>query len=274
MDLGGQPLWYPLGEHNPNLGPLPEAFLATDKTWTLLGKVQSRVRSTLEVVRRTFSEKTASSKHLSPSNSYVNGHPAKRGKEIRLLDLPYLTEPSTSHCERKTNSTSETTTKHSPTVLLSPEPRPQGWVSPFKVSHNRRELANESTSTTISEVDSVFHDSPTVDDVFQNDNHNNQKPPLINYTPGHHDTRGQSLGVCRIASVGDLLEKKKKTASTNGSNRSGTYPSLSLKNMRREYLTSGGEKLGKRGFLRKIQKHFPQRDCERGGGDDVVKKGG
>lgn len=44
MDLRGQALWYPLGEHNPNLGELPPPRLARQKRPTILNKLQTRLK--------------------------------------------------------------------------------------------------------------------------------------------------------------------------------------------------------------------------------------
>ena len=44
MDLKGQALWYPLGEHNPNLGPLPPPRLARPKRLSLLNRLQTRLK--------------------------------------------------------------------------------------------------------------------------------------------------------------------------------------------------------------------------------------
>ena len=44
VDLRGQPLWYPLGEHNPNLGELPPPRLARQKRPTILNKLQTRLK--------------------------------------------------------------------------------------------------------------------------------------------------------------------------------------------------------------------------------------
>ena len=49
VDLRGHPVWYPLGEHNPNLGALPPPKLGKQKRGAILNKLQAHLK---QVARR------------------------------------------------------------------------------------------------------------------------------------------------------------------------------------------------------------------------------
>ena len=156
MDLKGQALWYPLGEHNPNLGPLPPPRLARPKRLSLLNRLQTRLKrypSSNHLdgqVNETPKSSVPPKGAVSPSDE---GTPQRRRKNATniLLDRQVIETPKSSVPPKGAVSPSDEGTaqrrrKNATYILLDRQVNeiskssvpPKGAVSPSDYSTTQR----------------------------------------------------------------------------------------------------------------------------------------